>query len=395
MLYSQSKRSCGFAVLVIAALLFAGCQPAQLAALLKNAKTMAQAGSALPSQIVAKGLNGPMGVFVDAQNNVWVIDSGTGGTTKIAAVDPETGQKVTAMMGDTARIVEISAAGKETTIANLPSVREGQEAIGGTRLAMLGDTLYATSGGWIATATDKPGSEMADVVKLAGGKLNVIAQPWMLEKEKNPDGFSLASHPYGVAAGPDGMLWVTDAAGNDLIKIDPKSDKMELVTVFGGLPGKMANPQRKNAKEAEPMPTGITFDKAGNAYVSLLTGAPHTPGAAKILMVTSNGKVSDYATGLTSLTDVRTGPDGDLYAVQFANYTDKGPSPDTGAILRIRAGGKPEIVLDHLPFPTSLAFDKAGDAYVTLNGTGTPGVGEVMKYSAMIKIAGRPLPKLS
>ncbi|NJN84965.1 MAG: SnoaL-like domain-containing protein, partial [Caldilineaceae bacterium] len=37
---------------------------------------------------VAEGLNGPMGVLVDPDGNVWVIDSGIGGDQPLAALNP-------------------------------------------------------------------------------------------------------------------------------------------------------------------------------------------------------------------------------------------------------------------------------------------------------------------
>lgn len=40
-------------------------------------------------------------------------------------------------------------------------------------------------------------------------------------------------------------------------------------------------------------------------------------------------------------------------------------------------------MISGLSFPTSVDFNAAGDAYVTINGVGAPGSGEVVMYSGV------------
>ena len=185
---------------------------------------------------------------------------------------------------------------------------------------------------------------------------------------------------------------MADAGANDLLKVDPTTGQVELVAVFDGVPAPMPNPNRGDAMEADPVPTGVTFDQDGNLYVSLLPGFPFLPGSAKVVQVTPDGKVSDYATGLTLLTDLRTGPDGHLYAVQIGTFTEEGPVPNSGALIRIQAGDGSEVIIGGLSFPTSVAFNAAGDAYVTINGGfSPPGTGAVMLYKGVTHMAGSPV----
>jgi hypothetical protein len=107
--------------------------------------------------------------------------------------------------------------------------------------------------------------------------------------------------------------------------------RVDPVAVFGGLPSPMANPTRDGAQEADPVPTCIAFDQAGTAYASFLSGVPFSPGAAKVMTVPADGTASDYATSLTTLTDLQTGPDGNLYAVQFGRFAQESPEPNSGA----------------------------------------------------------------
>lgn len=346
-------------------------------------------------EVLAEGFNGPQGVLVDPEGNVWVIDSGLGGDTQLEITNPENGEKATAQMGVTTRVVKIAPDGTQTEVAKLPSVLIGQSATGGARLALLNGELYATVGAWQESEPEVPGPNMATVVKIAAdGTVTEIAKPWDLEKQKNPDGFSIGTHPYGLAAAPGNRLYVADAHGNALLSINPGTGRVGIVTVFAGIPSPLENPSRGGAQEADPVPTGITFDADGNAYVSLLTGFPFSQGAAKVMKITADGAtVSDYATGLTSLTDLRTGPDGMMYAVQFAKFGPQGPAPSSGAIVRIHEGTGSEIVADGLNFPTSVDFNADGDAYVTINGVGAPGSGAVVKLAGLTVATGTMLPQ--
>lgn len=340
---------------------------------------------------VAGGFNSPQGVLVAPDGSVWVIDSGVGGEEEVPFVNVETGEETVAKMGDTARIVLIGTDGAQTVAAALPSLLVGQEATGGARLALLDGTLYATSGVWLGAVGDEAGPNIAAVVKVEDGQVTEVARLWELEKEQNPDPNILDSHPYGITAGPDGNLWVADAGGNTLIKVDPGSGQMELVAIFGGLAGPFPNPNRGGAMETDPVPTAVAFDGEGNIYVSLLPGFPFLPGSGKVVKVTADGQVSDYATGLVMVTDLRTGPDGELYAVQMGQFTEEGPVPNSGSVVRVMEGGASEVVLSGLSFPTSLDFNAAGDAYVIRNGVGAPGSGEVVMFPGVTAMEGTPL----
>jgi len=339
---------------------------------------------------LATGLNGPQGVLVDPDGNVWVIDSGLGGEQEIPFLAPGIGP-VTATYGESARVVKITPDGTQADIAMLPSVAAGQELIGGARLALLDGNLYATSGQWVVEAGPDRLPNTGAVVQIVDGAVTEVANTWEIENAENPGGFAVDTHPYGLAAGTDGMLWVADAGANDLLKVDPATGAVEVVAVFAGLPGPLPNPGRGDAQEMDPVPTGVTQDADGNAYVSLLSGFPFIPGSAKVLKVAADGTVSDYATGLTMLTDLRTAPDGQMYAVQFAIFGEQGPTPNSGAVIRIQEGDTSEVIVDGLAFPTSLDFNAAGDAYVTINGVGAPGSGAVIVLAGLTERVGQPL----
>jgi sugar lactone lactonase YvrE len=341
--------------------------------------------------IVATGFNGPQGITIDADGNLWVIDSGVGGDEEIPFVSEETGEPTTTKMGPSARIVMVSPDGEQTDVATLPSIMASEtEALGGARLTGMDGTLYATVGGWVGGAGDPP--DLAGVVaRVEGGDVAEVADMWAYEAANNPDGLTLEAHPYGITAGPEGWLWIANAGANTLDRVNPDTGEIQNVAVFDGLTSPIANPARNNAMEADPVPTAVVFDDMGDALVSLLSGAPFVPGSAKMLRVTPDGQVSDFATGLTMLTDLQRGPDGELYAVEFGMFTEQGPVPNAGSVVRIHEGDASEVLVSGLPFPTSLVFDADGNAYVTINGVGAPGSGAVVRFDALTGMEGEPV----
>lgn len=383
----MNLRTFGLRVLVVAALLF-GMMPAQ-------ALFAQDDGMATPGEVVAEGLNGPMGILIDPNGDIWVVDSGLGGDEEVEGMD-FSGQPVTIKYGPTARIVKISAAdGVSVDVAALTSVNNGTENEGGSRLALLDGVLYVTGAGWHpavvpATAEEPlPGTGGLWVVG-ADGTVSEAAPIWQLERDSNPVSAEVDTHPYGLLAGPDGNLWVADAGMNALLKVDPATGASEIVATFDPIPGVFPNPNYGGEMLTDAVPTGVAVAD-GSIYVSYLSGAPFIPGSAKVVSVAEDGTVSDFATGLTMLTDLRTGPDGALYATQFGMFTEQGPVPGSGAVVRIKEGDASEILVPGLMFPTSIDFNADGDAFVTVNGVGAPGSGQVVKFAGLTTMEGMPV----
>lgn len=340
---------------------------------------------AADGEVIAEGFNGPQGVLVDGDGNVWVIDSGLGGETAIKWISPETGEDVEATLGESAQVARINAADNSVDqIATLPSVNLGMEVLGGARLVLLDGTLYATVGQGIGSADLQRPDNFGGVLSIgADGTLAMAANTWDFELANNPHPSILDSHPYGLEAGPDGMLYVADAGGNDLLKVDPTTGEVSLVAVFEPIPGVFPRPDYGGEMLTDAVPTDVVFDAEGNAYVSFLSGAPFVPGSAKVVMVARDGTVSDYATGYTMLTDLDWGPDGHLYGVQFGIFGEQGPTPDSGSVVDIHPGEEPIVVIEGLSFPIAIDFNEAGDAFVAINSVGPPGSGAVLAFRAL------------
>ncbi|MDZ7801966.1 MAG: ScyD/ScyE family protein [Trueperaceae bacterium] len=340
-------------------------------------------GTAFAQEVVAEGLNNPMGVLAMPDGSVWVVDSGVGGDQEIETVDPNTGEATIATVGMTSQVVRIGPDGQQSVRAMLPSVHVGQEFTGGSRLARLGTQVFVTSGGWLGELGPDPMPMMAAVVRVDGDEPSVVASTWDIEAASNPDGFVLDSHPYGIVGGSDGNLYVADAGANTILRVNPRTGAVELVAVMDGVPSPMPNPARDGAQETDPVPTGITQTRDGGMYVASLPGFPFLPGSAGVHALSSDGSVTNLAGGLTVLTDLQAAPDGTLYAVTLAEFTEQGPTPGSGAVTRVALDGSTEVVLDGLMFPTAIAFAQNGDAYLSVNGIGAPGSGMLVRYPGL------------
>ena len=344
--------------------------------------------------VIVDGLNGPQGVLAIEDGSIWVIDVGLGGDKEIevGGLDPNTNEAIKATYGNTARVIRVTLGGQPQLVATLPSIFLGSDIVGGARLALLNNEMYATAGVWQGVASEEALPDTAAVLRILQGSVLEVYPLWKLEKEQNPDGFVLESHPYGLTAGPDGFLYVAEAGANTLVRVDPVNRTAEVVAVFEGIPGPLPNPYRGGALQSDPVPTAVAFGVDGRIYVSFLPGFPFLPGSAKVVVVEpGSGQVEDYATGLTMLTDLRTGPDGELYAVRFGIFTDEGPIPNSGAVIRIGEGETSQDVITGLPFPTSIDFDINGNAYVVINGAsvGAPGRGAVIRFEG-VAVEGAP-----
>jgi len=333
--------------------------------------------------VVADGLNGPMGVFVAPDQSVWVVDSGTGGETEMVIMDPVAMTMTTGRVGNTSRIIRVDQNGTNVAYQTLSMMVDSMQVYGGGRLALLDGVMYATVGAWGEANPGERPPLAASVVTFADGQGVEVANVWALEEQQNPDGMPLETNPFGLTAGPDGMLWIADAAGNSLLKFDTRSQSLEVVAVFDNVDSPIPSEKHGGALKTDPVPTAIAFDSDGIAYVSLLAGFPLVPGSSKVVTVDADGIVRDYAVNLTMLTDLRYGPDGMLYGVSFGRFTDQGPELNSGAVVRILGNGGFEEVASELSFPTSIDFNEAGDAFVTINGSGPFGAGQLWRIDGV------------
>jgi hypothetical protein len=215
------------------------------------------------------------------------------------------------------------------------------------------------------------GSLVGTLIKLQpSGHWRVDADIADFEDANNPAQGPEDSNPYGVLAGP-GERYVTDAGGNSLLRV-AANGRVSVVTTFGPENG------------ADPVPTEVNVGPDGALYVSLLTGVPFAPTAAKIYRVVPGQPNQLYQGGFRTIIDFDFGPDGSLYVLE---HSISGSAPQffsgPGRITRITPDNVRHVVSTGsvvLERPTSILVDDDGAIYVSNRGAGfAAGAGQVLK----------------
>jgi hypothetical protein len=165
------------------------------------------------------------------------------------------------------------------------------------------------------------------------------------------------SNPYNLTVGPDGDIFIADAAANAIIR----RGKTGNLSVFATFPN-IQNPLPFGPPMIHSVPTGIAFD-GQRFFVSSLTGFPFPTGKARIYQVNLSGEVSVYKEGFTMLTDVTLDAKHQPVALQFAEFGPEGFKPNTGRLTRV-AAQQNTLLVDKLNLPTSVAKRDAKTYYV-------------------------------
>lgn len=175
------------------------------------------------------------------------------------------------------------------------------------------------------------------------------------------------SHIYNLTLGPDGALYIADAAANAIIR---RSKTGEL-SVVAEVPG-VVNPNPAGPPPGPPfiqsVPTGITYD--GHQFlISTLLGFPFPAGKAIVYQMDMTGKLSVYQQTFNSLVDVENDGNGKPLVLEFAAFGATGFAQNTGRLLRAN-GTDSTVLLDKLNLPTDLKVSNGHTAYITSLGDG-------------------------
>ena len=348
--------------------------------------------------LVAGGLMGPRYIAIAEDGTLYVSEAGAGGDEEVmapAAADATpTAAAPLGTRGMSGQVSAIAADGTATVVASGIASYNFEGPVGPAGIVLAADKICLAGGGaGPATAFLDPLPTENSVLSIdpATGEFTVVADIGANERTNNPEPFAIDSDVYGMDLGPDGMLYVADAGGNCVYKVDPATGEITLVAVIPGIevPAEMVpeggNPARGGSADIDPVPTSVAVAEDGTIYVSLLSGGPFPPGGAKVVKIAADGTVSDHALGLTMVTDVAFGPDGNLYAVQLStNFLQQ--TPDPGSVVRILADGTFEPVVEGLLFPNGIAFDAAGNLFIAA-GTVIPMGGMILRVDGIAPAA--------
>jgi sugar lactone lactonase YvrE len=158
-------------------------------------------------------------------------------------------------------------------------------------------------------------------------------------------------NPTGIAAGPDGLLYISSRFDGVVYQVSPTGNMSVFVEGMG-------------------VATGICFDPAGNLYVGDRSGT--------VFKVSSTRQIFVYATIEPSISSYHLawGPDQHLYV--------SGPTTSSfDSIYRIADNGDVETFYRGLGRPQGMAFDADGNLYSAASYMGRKGVVRITQTGAV------------
>ncbi|QDK78703.1 ScyD/ScyE family protein [Spirosoma sp. KCTC 42546] len=296
---------------------------------------------------LATGLVAPIGVEADASGRVFVTEQGTG-------------------IND-GRVSEITPDGKvHPVITGLYSFKRPDNELDATDHLLAADgMLYVLNAKGLYTlnlASFKTGDAPIPAASLTPENIQKFVIDYAFTEDTGE------SHLYNMTLGPDGALYMSDAAANAIIRRS-KTGQLSVVTAVPGI----ANPNPAGPPPGPPfiesVPTGITYDGKQFA-ISTLLGFPFPAGKAIIYQMDLAGKLNVFQQTFNSLVDIENDGNGNYLALEFAIFGPTGFTPKTGRLLRAK-GTSSDLLIEKLNMPTDLKLIDSHTAYLTSMGDGT------------------------
>jgi hypothetical protein len=302
-----------------------------------------------PYSVVATGLKSPAGLEVDAMNQLWLTQAGTGRNDGSVSILKPNGMSLPIVTGlpsvfDTA-VQEISGAWHTLMLPNNQfAVVTGE----GTN-PYAGSVLFFNLNGFTPGVTASKTAAM--------NTRQIMVSTFMHSK-------GIAnSNPFSAAMDASNNVYVADAAANTVAKFNAAN----VGTIVRTFPD-FANTTPVGSPVINQVTTKIIARPDGGFYLSTLTGFPFIEGKATIYAISTEGVVTPYKTGMSLITDLALDPNtGDLYALQLASFSLQtfGFAPNSSKITRIKPDGSTQIVATGFGPASGMALDQMGSLYVS------------------------------
>jgi hypothetical protein len=336
--------------------------------------------------VVASGLNNPRGLDFAPNGALYIAEAGTGGNGP-TVTGPDGGLLHFGLSGSITRVLK---GVQERIVTNLPSLaaENGSAAIGPSAISFgqLGNAFVTIGLGRPPAMRDTDlgaqAASMASVFQMnQNGQMKLVADVGAFEAEEDPDGNGPDTNPNGVLSDTAGGVYVADAGGNTLLRVDAKGT-ISVVAVF---PNRIVNvppflqPPLPPQIPMQAVPTNVVRGPDGALYVSQLTGFPFPPGGARVYRVVPGSAPTVYAEGFTNIIDLEFDAQGNLYVLEIDQNGLLAP-PVAGRLARINSNGGTvdTIASDGLVMPGGMAIGPDGAIYVS-NFSTAPGAGQVLR----------------
>lgn len=332
----QGKSSRFYALIFIISLqgfFFSGC------------KKPAEPEPVLRITTLASGLLGPIGLELDKKGRVWVVETGTAKNDgRVTMITPD-GKKYPVIVGLGSLIIE------------------NGELEGPAHPLFADGILYVTGAEGKLYKADvsnfQPGDSPIQASSLPVEDLAAFVLKYPFKANTH------MTHPYNMAVGPNGAIFITDAAANAILK----REKTGALSVVVEVPG-ATHQLPFGPNPTESVPTGIHYD-GQNFLITTLLGFPFPPGKAVIYKMTPSGTLSIFQSGFTSLVDIAEGTSRGHLVLQHGVFAlPTGFGVNTGKLIWAD-GTNQTLLADGFNQPAGLKQADAHTWYLTSVADGT------------------------